>query len=130
MAGGGGGGGGAAPAPKHDELTPHPVKDQLPGVSYCITSPPPWRENQTPSLPNFFSARFPPPALVGVYRSLSVSGWSIAIAMVLRFLASFSRGSCFLASVVLVCVLAFTTTRGCFVAALELLLLLFLRGSG
>uniref|UniRef100_A0A0D9VKV9 Nucleobase-ascorbate transporter 6 n=1 Tax=Leersia perrieri TaxID=77586 RepID=A0A0D9VKV9_9ORYZ len=40
----GGGGGGAAPAPKQDELTPHPVKDQLPGVSYCITSPPPWPE--------------------------------------------------------------------------------------
>nr|CAB3448149.1 unnamed protein product [Digitaria exilis] len=42
MAGGGGGGGGAAP--KQDDLTPHPVKDQLPGVSYCITSPPPWPE--------------------------------------------------------------------------------------
>ncbi|KAG0472188.1 hypothetical protein HPP92_016734 [Vanilla planifolia] len=40
----GGGGGGAAPAPKADELVPHPVKDQLPNVSYCITSPPPWRE--------------------------------------------------------------------------------------
>ncbi|PWZ21593.1 Nucleobase-ascorbate transporter 6 [Zea mays] len=38
MAGGGGGGA----APKHDDFTPHPVKDQLPGVSYCITSPPPW----------------------------------------------------------------------------------------
>jgi hypothetical protein len=35
--------GGAAPAPKQDELQPHPVKDQLPNVSYCITSPPPWR---------------------------------------------------------------------------------------
>ncbi|KAI0504553.1 hypothetical protein KFK09_015505 [Dendrobium nobile] len=42
--GGGGGGGGAAPAPKADELVPHPVKDQLPNVSYCITSPPPWPE--------------------------------------------------------------------------------------
>ncbi|KAG0470632.1 hypothetical protein HPP92_017332 [Vanilla planifolia] len=40
----GGGGGGAAPAPKADELVPHPVKDQLPNVSYCITSPPPWPE--------------------------------------------------------------------------------------
>ncbi|RWW23054.1 hypothetical protein GW17_00012709 [Ensete ventricosum] len=40
----GGGGGGAAPAPKQEELQPHPVKDQLPNVSYCITSPPPWRE--------------------------------------------------------------------------------------
>lgn len=38
-----GGGGGAGPQPKQDELQPHPVKDQLPGVSYCITSPPPWR---------------------------------------------------------------------------------------
>ncbi|XP_051124717.1 nucleobase-ascorbate transporter 7-like [Andrographis paniculata] len=38
------GGGAAAPPPKQDELQPHPVKDQLPGVSYCITSPPPWPE--------------------------------------------------------------------------------------
>ncbi|KZV45011.1 hypothetical protein F511_30355 [Dorcoceras hygrometricum] len=38
------GGGAAAPPPKQDELVPHPVKDQLPGVSYCITSPPPWRK--------------------------------------------------------------------------------------
>ncbi|CAA7409724.1 unnamed protein product [Spirodela intermedia] len=37
-------GGGAAPPPKADELVPHPVKDQLPNVSYCITSPPPWPE--------------------------------------------------------------------------------------
>ncbi|XP_072953732.1 nucleobase-ascorbate transporter 6-like [Typha angustifolia] len=41
---GGGGGGGAAPPPKQDELHPHPVKDQLPNISYCITSPPPWPE--------------------------------------------------------------------------------------
>lgn len=39
-----GGGGGAGPQPKQDELVPHPVKDQLPGVSNCITSPPPWPE--------------------------------------------------------------------------------------
>ncbi|KAG8366193.1 hypothetical protein BUALT_Bualt17G0051100 [Buddleja alternifolia] len=38
------GGGGLAPPPKQDELVPHPVKDQQPGVSYCITSPPPWPE--------------------------------------------------------------------------------------
>ncbi|KAJ1389909.1 Xanthine/uracil/vitamin C permease [Sesbania bispinosa] len=37
-------GGGAAPPPKQEELQPHPVKDQLPNVSYCITSPPPWPE--------------------------------------------------------------------------------------
>lgn len=37
-------GGGAAPPPKQDELLPHPVKDQLPNIAYCITSPPPWRE--------------------------------------------------------------------------------------
>ncbi|KAF9626342.1 hypothetical protein IFM89_032191 [Coptis chinensis] len=36
--------GGAAPAPKQDELHPHPVKDQLPNIAYCITSPPPWPE--------------------------------------------------------------------------------------
>jgi hypothetical protein len=39
-----GGHGGAAPPPKQEELQPHPVRDQLPSVSYCITSPPPWRE--------------------------------------------------------------------------------------
>ncbi|KAF4355467.1 hypothetical protein F8388_015221 [Cannabis sativa] len=39
-----GGGGGAAPPPKQEELQPHPVKDQLPNISYCITSPPPWPE--------------------------------------------------------------------------------------
>uniref|UniRef100_A0A1D1XVB3 Nucleobase-ascorbate transporter 6 n=1 Tax=Anthurium amnicola TaxID=1678845 RepID=A0A1D1XVB3_9ARAE len=36
--------GGAAPAPKVDELVPHPVREQLPNVAYCITSPPPWPE--------------------------------------------------------------------------------------
>ncbi|KAI3504610.1 hypothetical protein L2E82_46518 [Cichorium intybus] len=35
MAGGGG---------KSDEPAPHPPKDQLLGVTYCITSPPPWPE--------------------------------------------------------------------------------------
>ncbi|XLT46461.1 hypothetical protein HN873_039065 [Arachis hypogaea] len=34
---------GGAPQPKQDEQ-PHLVKDQLPHVSYCITSPPPWTE--------------------------------------------------------------------------------------
>ena len=43
-------GGGAAPPPKQEELQPHPVKDQLPSVSYCITSPPPWRTSLSPSL--------------------------------------------------------------------------------
>ncbi|XP_028781730.1 nucleobase-ascorbate transporter 6 [Neltuma alba] len=37
MAGGGG------PA-KADEPQPHPPKDQLPNISYCMTSPPPWPE--------------------------------------------------------------------------------------
>ncbi|PIA62175.1 hypothetical protein AQUCO_00200288v1 [Aquilegia coerulea] len=36
--------GGSAPAPKQDEHQPHPVKDQLPNIAYCITSPPPWPE--------------------------------------------------------------------------------------
>ncbi|ESR52995.1 nucleobase-ascorbate transporter 6 [Citrus sinensis] len=31
-------------APKADEPLPHPSKDQLPSISYCITSPPPWPE--------------------------------------------------------------------------------------
>ena len=34
----------AAPPPKQEELQPRPSKDQLPNISYCITSPPPWRE--------------------------------------------------------------------------------------
>lgn len=38
------GGGGAAQAQKADDQTPHPPKEQLPNVSYCITSPPPWPE--------------------------------------------------------------------------------------
>ncbi|PSR95858.1 Nucleobase-ascorbate transporter like [Actinidia chinensis var. chinensis] len=33
----------AAPA-KAEEPAPHPPKDQLPNVAYCITSPPPWPE--------------------------------------------------------------------------------------
>ncbi|KAM7464600.1 hypothetical protein LguiA_032721 [Lonicera macranthoides] len=37
-------GGGAAPPPKQEELQPHPAKDQLPNIAYCITSPPPWPE--------------------------------------------------------------------------------------
>ncbi|XWS68955.1 hypothetical protein CRYUN_Cryun04dG0138200 [Craigia yunnanensis] len=40
----GGGGGGAAPPPKQEELQPHPVRDQLSSIAYCITSPPPWPE--------------------------------------------------------------------------------------
>ncbi|XP_073128528.1 nucleobase-ascorbate transporter 6 [Henckelia pumila] len=36
--------GGGAPGPKADEPAPHIPKDQLPNVSYCITSPPPWPE--------------------------------------------------------------------------------------
>ncbi|GAV81021.1 Xan_ur_permease domain-containing protein [Cephalotus follicularis] len=35
------GGGGAA---KVEEPQPHPPKEQLPNISYCITSPPPWPE--------------------------------------------------------------------------------------
>ncbi|KAG6386161.1 hypothetical protein SASPL_155052 [Salvia splendens] len=31
-------------AAKLDEPAPHPPKDQLPNVAYCITSPPPWPE--------------------------------------------------------------------------------------
>ncbi|KAG6525916.1 nucleobase-ascorbate transporter 6-like [Zingiber officinale] len=42
--GGAGGGGGGGGAPKTDDTAPHPVKEQLPNVSFCITSPPPWPE--------------------------------------------------------------------------------------
>jgi hypothetical protein len=30
---------------KAEEPQAHPPKEQLPGISYCITSPPPWREH-------------------------------------------------------------------------------------
>ncbi|ONI33394.1 hypothetical protein PRUPE_1G421500 [Prunus persica] len=50
--GGGGGsggnnnnnGGGNKKAEKTEELQPYPVKEQLPGVQYCVNSPPPWPE--------------------------------------------------------------------------------------
>ncbi|XP_052302846.1 putative nucleobase-ascorbate transporter 10 [Populus trichocarpa] len=42
--GGGGGDGGGGDANKKPELQPYPVKEQLPGVQYCINSPPPWPE--------------------------------------------------------------------------------------
>jgi hypothetical protein len=65
MAGGGGGGGGGG-GQKQDDLTPHPVKDQLPGVSYCITSPPPWREYpDSPLPPASFLRSSSPPSPVG-----------------------------------------------------------------
>lgn len=32
-------------AGKSDEPQPHPPKDQLLGIAYCIKSPPPWRES-------------------------------------------------------------------------------------
>ncbi|KAF9621166.1 hypothetical protein IFM89_016660 [Coptis chinensis] len=38
----GGGAGGAAF--KQDDFQPHPVREQLPGVEYCVTSPPNWPE--------------------------------------------------------------------------------------
>ncbi|KAK9286750.1 hypothetical protein L1049_015154 [Liquidambar formosana] len=31
-------------APKADEFQPHPVKEQLPDIDYCVTSSPPWPE--------------------------------------------------------------------------------------
>ncbi|KAG0476565.1 hypothetical protein HPP92_013406 [Vanilla planifolia] len=31
-------------AAKADEFVPFPVKEQLPGIHYCLTSPPPWPE--------------------------------------------------------------------------------------
>ncbi|KAL5561392.1 hypothetical protein UlMin_031139 [Ulmus minor] len=31
-------------APKVDEFAPHPIKEQLPGVDYCVNSSPPWPE--------------------------------------------------------------------------------------
>ena len=39
----GGGGGNNINNKKPEEVQPQPVKDQLPGIQYCINSPPPWR---------------------------------------------------------------------------------------
>ncbi|KAK6939719.1 Nucleobase cation symporter 2 family [Dillenia turbinata] len=49
MAGGGnnnngGGGGDGGKQNKSDELKPHAVMEQLPGIQYCVNSPPPWVE--------------------------------------------------------------------------------------
>lgn len=64
-----GGGGGGAPAPKADEPQPHPPKDQLPNVSYCMTSPPPWREFHSISiLFNFESDSY------GIFKSMFCGG--------------------------------------------------------
>ncbi|KAJ0078312.1 hypothetical protein Patl1_37367 [Pistacia atlantica] len=35
---------GGGPKPKLDEFQPHPVKDQLPGVDFCVSSSPSWAE--------------------------------------------------------------------------------------
>ncbi|CAN1157408.1 Putative nucleobase-ascorbate transporter 10 [Linum perenne] len=43
MAQGNSGGNGNGKKPE-ESLQPHPVKEQLPGVQYCINSPPPWPE--------------------------------------------------------------------------------------
>lgn len=40
MAVGGGGGGGGG-----NEFQPHPVKEQLPGVDFCVSSSPAWRNS-------------------------------------------------------------------------------------
>jgi len=43
--GGGGGSGGNKKTQSEVALAlPHPVKEQLPDVQYCINSPPPWRQ--------------------------------------------------------------------------------------
>ncbi|KAK6938566.1 Nucleobase cation symporter 2 family [Dillenia turbinata] len=42
--GGGGGGAGGGNQNKSDELKPHAVMEQLPGIQYCVNSPPPWVE--------------------------------------------------------------------------------------
>lgn len=40
---GGGGGNNRKGQSQEVQVQPHPVKEQLPGVQYCINSPPPWR---------------------------------------------------------------------------------------
>ncbi|RWW40687.1 hypothetical protein BHE74_00053870, partial [Ensete ventricosum] len=52
-------GGAAAMSPgppvKADEFVPHPVKEQLPGVDFCLTSPPPWRPSLSLPLSSSFA---------------------------------------------------------------------------
>ncbi|KAF4346099.1 hypothetical protein F8388_003347 [Cannabis sativa] len=38
------GGGGSSGEKMANEVEPHPLKEQLPGVQYCVNSPPPWSE--------------------------------------------------------------------------------------
>ncbi|KAL1224274.1 putative nucleobase-ascorbate transporter 10 [Cardamine amara subsp. amara] len=40
----GGGGNNGGGNQTNQELQPHPVKEQLPGIQYCVNSPPPWLE--------------------------------------------------------------------------------------
>jgi hypothetical protein len=47
MAVGGGGGGGS------NEFQPHPMKEQLPGVDFCVSSSPAWRNSLSFSLSVF-----------------------------------------------------------------------------
>ena len=35
--------GGAGGAQKVDEFQPHPIREQLPGIDFCISSSPTWR---------------------------------------------------------------------------------------
>ncbi|GLT71170.1 hypothetical protein SLA2020_432070 [Shorea laevis] len=44
QAGGNNGGNSGGGNKKPEEVQPHPVKEQLPGIQYCINSPPPWPE--------------------------------------------------------------------------------------
>ena len=50
----------AAPPPKADELQPHPPKEQLAGVSFCITSPSPWPIRLVRAGPSTAGAAGPP----------------------------------------------------------------------
>lgn len=61
MAAGAGAGGG-----KSDDFQPFPVKDQLPGVDFCLSSSPPWRMINTSTLAfiSWLSRYFPPYSLV------------------------------------------------------------------
>ncbi|XP_059462035.1 putative nucleobase-ascorbate transporter 10 [Corylus avellana] len=44
QAGGSNSGNSAGGNKKPEEVQPHPVKEQLPGIQYCVNSPPPWPE--------------------------------------------------------------------------------------
>ena len=69
---------------KVDELQPHPVKDQLPGVDFCINSYPPWRTPLSLSLSLSIALFFFNPYIWVLGFKFSFFFWSFFILFVLE----------------------------------------------